>query len=49
MLLRNADANLEVLHLRPGQVQPLRLTDMREYRDLLFRIAARVEDLRAES
>ena len=48
VLLKNADANLELLHHHPEQVQPLRLTDMRAYRELLFRIAARVEDLRGD-
>jgi hypothetical protein len=48
MLLRNADANLEILHLRPERVQPLRLVDIREYRDLLDRVAARVADLRED-
>lgn len=46
MLLRNADANLEILHLRPEQVQPLRITDMRQYRELLERLANRIADLR---
>lgn len=45
-LLKNADANLELLHLHPEAVQPLRLTDMRAYRELLARIACRVADLR---
>jgi len=47
-LLKNADACLELLHHHPEQVQPLRFTDMRTYRELLFRIAARVEDLRGD-
>ena len=47
-LLKNADANLELLHLHPEAVQPLRVVDMRAYRELLMRIAARVDDLRAD-
>lgn len=47
-LLKNADANLELLHLHPESVQPLRIVDMRAYRELLMRISARVEDLRAD-
>ena len=45
MLLKNADANLEILHTRPDTVQPLRVVDMRAYRELLRRIQGRVEDL----
>lgn len=48
MLLKNADANLSLLHEKPHAVQPLSLVQMREYVELLRRIAGRVEDLLAE-
>lgn len=48
MLLRNADANLEILHLRPETIQPLRITDMRQCRELLERLANRIADLRED-
>ncbi len=47
-LLKNADVNLSLIHETPHAVQPLSLVQMREYAELLRRIAARVEDLRAE-
>ena len=47
-LLKEADRCLEVVHLRPTECQPIRLTQVAEIRDLLARIAGRVAEMRAD-
>ncbi|HPA21459.1 MAG TPA: hypothetical protein PLU30_27205 [Verrucomicrobiae bacterium] len=47
-LLKDADRCLEVVHLRPTECQPIKLTQVAEIRDLLARIAGRVEEMRAD-
>lgn len=47
-LLKSADAALEVLHVTPERVRPLKFTEVRQAADLLTRIKRRVEDLRAD-
>jgi hypothetical protein len=47
-LLKNAAANLEILHLHPEQVQPLRFTEIAAYRTLLNRVAHAATELCAD-
>lgn len=43
--MKNVEANLQLLHLHPEQVRPIRLTEIAAYRDLLTKASQRISDL----
>lgn len=47
-LMKNVEANLQILHLHPEQVRPIRLSEIAAYRDLLIRSSQRIADLLAD-
>lgn len=47
-LLKEADACLEILHLRPVECRPITLSQVPAVRELLVRIAGRVAEMRAD-